>query len=231
MPLLNRNNHPPGGGYSFYQPETKWFLKPGLPFDMAVQEIIRHRQANPQFNLATDYATVSDELDEYTCRRLNYDPKWCSGEKKKTAIRRPLSPLYPSVPVAQPAAPAATIVKRAQQVAGGIETLAGWLGSGAETVTPQVANNRAIICLGCPKNVRGNWVESVIGVVADAIRGTLALKKHLSLATQVDDGLGTCDACGCNLPLKVWVSPGVIRESLTEDIVRELTPQCWMKRL
>lgn len=229
MALSSRNNHPPGG-FQWYQAETKWTLKGGLPFSMAVDAIVRHRRANPAISLSTDPATVAEELDAYTCARLHNDPNWCK-KKVVTVPSLPPSPLsVPRVVDAQPVV-VASVVERAHQVSQGIPTLASWIGHGANPVSQSEADRRAFICGACPINVRGSLAEIVIGGIADAIRATVGLKNHLKLKTQADDKLGTCDACGCHLPLKVWVPADEIRKSLTEEILGECSPQCWMRRL
>jgi len=236
MPLKSRNNHPPGGGFSFYQPETKWSLRGGLPFESAVREIINHRKANPALNLATDPTVVSDELDAYTCARLRYDEHWCEKKTVEVPWNIPSFSPPPLLPGAEPAAaePEGTktsIWKRAAQIVGGVSTLTSWIGHGASTVVQAEADRRASICQTCPKNVPGNLVEIVTGGIAEAIKSAIQLKRHLKLKTQVDDELGTCDACGCHLGLKVWVSPDEVKKSLTPEIVSELVPQCWMRKL
>ena len=243
MPLKNRQNHPPGGGYSFYQPETRWMLKGGLPFDQAVREIVQHRRANPAFNLQTDPVLVADELDAYTCKRLKDDPNWV--EKKTPEIPSDSSSWI--IPTIHPqsllaAAPVAEkgsgLLKRAGQIADGIGTLASWVGNGAEPVTQQEADRRAFVCTTagngggmCPKNVQGNWVDYITGGIANAIKSALSLKTHLKLTTQLDEKLGTCDACGCDLRLKVWVPADEIKRSLTPEILDECVPKCWMRKL
>lgn len=230
MALKSRNNHPPGG-FQWYQPETKWSLKGGLPFSMSVDAIVRHRRANPAIGLSTDPSTVSEELDAYTCARLHNDPDWCETQKKTLTVPSQSSSLLSAHPEVNAQLAAASVVERAHQVSQGISTLASWIGHGANPVSQSEADRRAFICVACPVNVRGSLAESVIGGIADAIRTTVGLKNHLKLKTQADGRLGTCDACGCHLPLKVWVPADEIRKSLTEEILGECSPQCWMRRL
>jgi hypothetical protein len=184
---------------------------------------------------------VADELDAYTCARLKYDPNWC--EKKTVEIPADSSSwnipsIHPHVQQAAAPAESAGLLKRAGQVAGGLSTLVSWLGKGAQVVTQQEADRRAFVCTTagnrgemCPKNVGGSLVESVIGGVADAIRSAVSLKSHLKLVTQLDDKLGTCDACGCDLTLKVWVPADEIKRSLTPEILDEFVPKCWIRKL
>ena len=230
MALKSRNHHPPGG-FSFYQPETKWSLNGGLPFEMAVDEIIRHRLANRALNLPTDRASIGNELDAYTCARIKDDEHWC--EKKKTDQSYWNLPLHSphQQQVARPAVGGASIYRRASQVLNGLPTLASWIGKGSETVPQAEADARAAICKTCPKNVRGSLAENVIGRIADAISSAVSLKNHLQLRTQLDEQLGTCDACGCHLALKVWVPGDEIKTSLTQEILDECPPPCWMRRL
>ena len=72
--LASRRNLPPGG-IQFVQPETSWHSWEQAPgsdssFEMCVAALIAHRQANPRFNLPTDVATVSAQVDYYNAARL-----------------------------------------------------------------------------------------------------------------------------------------------------------------
>ena len=86
MKLKSRTGSFPPGGYQFTD------LRTGLKFEHGdfrdvVGQIISHRMANPRIypkNEPTwfDFASVSNEVDEATCTRLNNSPKWCeTGEK------------------------------------------------------------------------------------------------------------------------------------------------------
>lgn len=73
--LRDRNMFPPGG-WQFYQPQTGWKIPTptGQSFVKSVDLIIQHRLNNPALGLSTDVIAVSDELDRFTCLRLENDP-------------------------------------------------------------------------------------------------------------------------------------------------------------
>jgi hypothetical protein len=78
--LISRNDFPPLG-WDFYQPETTWRNPDPMigGFDDNVKKIIKMRKNNLAFALATDYESVSWELDNFTCHRLKNNPKWVGG--------------------------------------------------------------------------------------------------------------------------------------------------------
>lgn len=78
--LISRDNFPPRG-WEFYQPETGWRIPDPMigGFSENVWKIIKHRKNNLAIPLATDYESVSWELDNFTAHRLNNNPKWVTG--------------------------------------------------------------------------------------------------------------------------------------------------------
>src|SRR5512139_2803045 len=147
LPMLkSRRKHPPGG-WKFTQPQTGWMSTPGLDFETVVESIIKHRLANPRFDLATDFQVVANELDAYTCARLNNNPSYCvAGDASKKAQS-------PSV-VARLRSGAESVAGAGRNVVVGIGVLLDWLGSGGAAVAPALAESRAAICATCPKNSR-----------------------------------------------------------------------------
>lgn len=100
-----------------------------------------------------------------------------------------------------------------------------------EAVDRMVATDRAKICVSCPKNIQGGFLESVTGAIGQLIKDTLSLKEKASLKTEYDDRLGTCDACGCSLPLKIWVPGSEIKTNLQPGDLDQLDPRCWILKL
>lgn len=82
----------PPGGYEFVDPRTGQQFG-GLDVGYAEQKkrILKHRQANPKSYPPDEpapltWSYIGAELQEYTCRRLNNDPKWCQDG---TALAQP----------------------------------------------------------------------------------------------------------------------------------------------
>lgn len=79
MPLLNRNNWPPGG-FSYFEPKLNWWApKDGLSFALKARQIQSVRIANPASGLDPSSEACEADLDAYTCARLGNDPAWCIG--------------------------------------------------------------------------------------------------------------------------------------------------------
>lgn len=78
MPLLNRNDFPPGG-FPYREPSLNWSAPAdGAPFDIRVSQIQSVRAANPAATLSPDRRDCEAALDLYTCARLHNDPRWCA---------------------------------------------------------------------------------------------------------------------------------------------------------
>lgn len=94
----------------------------------------------------------------------------------------------------------------------GMWRLAAWLNSGRERVHPFLADERAAMCGGCPKSVARRRLSTRIFAFVFRLRTRTG---HLA---------GTCTACGCDIPIKVWVP-------LTEadKPTPEMPPYCWVR--
>lgn len=94
MPLLNRNDFPPGG-FPYREPSLNWVApRDGAPFGLRVQQIQAVRIANPSAGLNPTKEACEDALDLYTCTRLGNDPAWCVAPadpvaKALAAARKP----------------------------------------------------------------------------------------------------------------------------------------------
>lgn len=80
--LIRTDQTFPPAGYEFHDRITgKRYTDTHTPFASRVKEIIRDRQANARLFTdpkAVDELYVSKELSEYTCARLNNNPKFCT---------------------------------------------------------------------------------------------------------------------------------------------------------
>lgn len=77
MPLISRNNFPPGG-FPYREPKLNWSSpRDGAPFNIRVQQMQAVRVANPASGLDPSWDACALALDEYTCARIGYDPTWC----------------------------------------------------------------------------------------------------------------------------------------------------------
>ena len=114
----------------------------------SVDAIIQHRQANPaitaKHSLSTDREAVQKELVEFQKARGAI----ARDQTEPSFFQRSRSQL-PAQVVA-----AATDIKRAAQ---GTAVVLDWLGSGGNPVSQELAEQRAAICVACPKNQPGAW--------------------------------------------------------------------------
>lgn len=223
MPLLNRRQFPPGG-FVFFEPKTNWRSSPGFTFEQTVEEIIRHRLANPRFATQwnTDFDSVADELDAYTCVRISMDPNYCSGGS-------PNFPPVPAPPRPWPGLPnVGAVVAGTRKVVTGIAVLLDWLGQGGKPVDPLQAEARAGTCAACPHNKPDDLTAVFTVPASELIRKQLAIKNDLKIATPYDEKLGICELCACPLKLKVHTPIVHILKRLPQEVLAKLPDFCWI---
>lgn len=192
----------------------------GYTFDQTVEQIIKHRLKNPaitkQHKLATDFATVADELERFTMKRLGIT------ESPKISPLRGLVSRAGAVAVA---------VKR---LGIGAQNLLAWSDSG-KVVPREVADARALICTSggpngrCPMNGSGDWKQLFTAPAAELIQNQLAAKNSMKLETKYDASLGVCEACACPLQLKVWAPLEYALRKMSKETKDKLPEWCWMK--
>lgn len=229
MPLLNLNTLPPGG-WAFDQKnnegkivKSNWIHRHSAFSDFC-QEVLRMRQANG-YARAT-LPQVREEVDEFQCQRLGYDPSFV---KKKPVTFQPMklfSPLHLRGAV-QAVADTFTALNDGKKV------LSRWLGEGLKPVEPGLAQSRADVCTGrisgtpCPFNQDG---FQLVAYAADALRRVSEEKNKLSLKVEGEENLKTCAQCFCHMSTKVWVPIetiiGETPSAMQQKIKRE-APHCW----
>lgn len=224
MPLKSRRTFPPGGFY-YFQPQTQFQTTPGLTFDQAVAELIKHRIANPRFNLPTDTETVANELDEFTCVRIAQNPNYCTGtpgtvlpfqEPTRLSFRQNL------------VGAAAGAAKYVQNTMAGIALYAEWFGS-SRPVAQEEAERRAAICVTCPHHVQGDIMQRFNAAAADEIMKIMGILKDMNLKTAQDDKLAVCEICDCPMKAKVWSPVYLILKHLRPEAKAGLWEKCWIK--
>lgn len=88
----------------------------------------------------------------------------------------------------------------------------------------ETASLRAQICELCPKNTPETLWEKPKGLLARAARRAFAWKANRNLKLSTDELLGVCEACGCDLKLKVWAPVDVTGKTDKSD----LHSMCWI---
>lgn len=218
--LKSRDTLPPQG-WVFVQPQTGWRAPFGLTFDQTVDAIIKHRSANPRFNLSLDWNTVANELEWHTVARL-MNVK--GGETYLTGTNPP----KPSSPHSLVASSDAGVAGAKPKITAGIPVLINWLGHGLRPVEQTLAETRAGICATCPQNQKGDWKHFFTEIVASVLRLQIEIKNDMNLHTSHDQQLNVCQACLCELPLKVWTPLYHITDHLPDDMRSRLDPRCWI---
>jgi hypothetical protein len=212
---FNRHTFPPQG-WMFRQAQTGWTNPYALVgFQASVNAIRQHRIANPAITakhaLATDPEAIGTELENFTRARLGIPavaPTFFSPASSRLPVR---------------VLAVAAHIKRAAQ---GTSVVLDWLTSGGKPVAQELADSRAKICTGCPKNEPGDWYTTA---PAQLIRSTLSARSDLKLATPFDDKLQSCVVCRCLLPLKIWCPLDHILKGTKPEVMEEFPSICWIK--
>jgi hypothetical protein len=106
--------------------------------------------------------------------------------------------------------------------------VAEWLGSGLKPVAQDVAEKRAAVCVACPLNVKGNWLQKLEASAADKVRSLMEVRNDLKLRTSQDANLGSCAACDCALQLKTWQPMDLIQKNTSDEVRSRLDKACWI---
>ena len=229
MPRLkSRTEHPPYS-FRFLQPETGQTEEFVGSFNHVVEQVMILRQANPflteRHGWRTDAAGIEAEVDAYNTARC------IAGGWLNFVVMDDLGPpaaIYVMPEKKKSPWGGAVALGSVKRVAAGVAVLIEWLGAGAQPVEQALADNRAAICAGCPKNDGGDFTAYFTKPIADKIRTQLEIRGDLQLRTGHDDKLTVCSACDCPLKLKVWVPIDHILAHISEDTKTRLDPRCWI---
>lgn len=206
----------PNKGWQFRQIQANWSVANPVSktLDQVTDEVIRMRLKNPamtaQHGLATDFNTVRQEVYEFNRLRLG-------------APAAPPPKFMPHQP-----GQAGAVVGHAAKTAAGINLMAQWFGAGMKPVANELAENRASICVDCPKNRKGDLWQRLDAIAARELRNLIEKKNQMALKTSYDDKLQTCIACDCWLPLKVWTPLQHILNNTAPEVTSQLDHRCWI---
>ncbi len=218
MPRLKDRNKSPINGYQHTEAQTGW-SKQWWDFGTAVREIRAHRLANPRFNLSTDIQQIGNELDtENALRCLSIN----GGGSFVIADQSPPPKYQALAPRPQPVAGAVG------KLAAGVETLSQWLGKGGKPVAKELSDKRANICVDCPQNGKEGLAHYFTAPAVALIKKMIEHRNSLKLYTSVDDKLGTCKACMCDLRLKCHTPLEDIVDHMSDEVKGALDPRCWI---
>jgi hypothetical protein len=224
MRLHTRLNAVPGG-FRFidapisHEPMIEW------GFTYLVDQVIARRRANPRFNLSLDPIVVGNEIEEQNALRVSKIP-----QSEIYLVEGSVGSPQAGFPVAHRNAPQ-SVAAKSRNIVAGIGVLTDWLGSGAEPVTHQKAEERASKCVSCPGNDKGDWTRFFTQPAADLIRKQVEVARDMSLSTRFDKQLNVCSVCLCPLKTKVFVPIEHIKAHTTPEVLEKLkatNSDCWL---
>lgn len=109
-----------------------------------------------------------------------------------------------------------------------VEMLQDWLGEGMVPVSRIQAQQRANVCLQCPKNEEGRIDEFFKAPVAAFIRKQIEAKNGMKLRVDGEKRLHICSVCGCILRLKPWVPAKHLKEVTDAETLKSFPSNCWV---
>lgn len=126
------------------------------------------------------------------------------------------------------------LLTKVQNIAGGVEVIAGWLGDGGAVVEQDESQSRADVCNGknptgkrCVHNVKN---YAVTKAVALTVKKYLSVKNAMNLRVVGEKELGRCKLCGCVLRLQVHEPQEKVVAELTNEEKSQLPEFCWKLR-
>lgn len=118
---------------------------------------------------------------------------------------------------------------KAVQVAVGVRSLFKWWMGGESPVPAKQSKERSYKCLICPLNRPETDFEIVTGTVASLTKEVMAFRHRQSMTLPDEHLLGVCDACGCDLKLKLHVPIKHILDTMKEEQLQALHANCWIR--
>ena len=217
-------------GFVFYQPETKWRSPANASFEIVVQSLMAHRNAQPflakKHGWKLEHDEVADEVDAFNAR-ICEQMGWMDYVQAPLGAAPP--PKFPA-PSPSDASKLAAVAGHVKKIWAGVRTLTDWIDSGEPAVPTDQSSARAAVCAICPKNTPGDFTTWFTKPAAEAIRRQIQKVEHRNLSTPYDDKINVCEVCLCPLKLKVHTPLSHINAHLTEDVLHDLerAPNCWI---
>lgn len=221
-------------GFYFRQPEIKWDSKKSVglhpSLDVLTRAVIGARMAHPHYvqkhGWATDFASVRQEVETFQVQVclangwLNYIAD--SGGSAPVPLSQPPSP--------QDVKLLAAAAGKARKLWAGVKTLHDWLESNEPPVESSLSESRALICLDCPQNGKGDLTTWFTAPAAAAIRRQLQILQDRRISSKHDGELQVCEACLCPLKLKIHTPMKYIKPHLSDEVINDLKrgKNCWI---
>lgn len=216
MPRLKSRQQQIPNGMRFAIPEANWKSPPFASFDSIVHTVSSIVAANPELAQQKGWPQtregIADWVDEFNAQ-LCAQNGWTNYYNEGGGLASLPKPVPLSV---------------AKNVAAGAKTLANWIGSGAQPVTPSLAEARAKVCSKCPVMQQGDMSNFFTRATSEIIRMQVQTAQELDMVTPYDKQLGVCGACSCPMRLKVWVGLTPILEGILPEAKAALDVKCWI---
>lgn len=101
--------------------------------------------------------------------------------------------------------------------------LGSWVAEGRPPVSPEEANRRAAICVGCPLN---RVVGGCLGCIKFA---DIVATANGSRSTEFDEKLENCLVCGCSNKAQVWLPLEFLHTDKHKERNHQFPDHCWKK--
>lgn len=228
--LVSRDKQLPGG-FQYRDVTLNYHARPWSSFNQIVNGLIAARVANPVLTQrngwSTNYSDVANEVDFYEAKLAQAQGWKDYYVPDGGPATSPFSFQSPSMAqqIAQNVGDAVAGVKK---LASGAALLFEWEDSGKSPVDEALANQRALVCVTCPKNTPQHLSRYFTQPIATMLRQKLARLHAMNLRTDQDEKLGICSACWCPLKLKVWTPFNLIQKHLKPEVRADLHPSCWI---
>ena len=233
--LKNEATTFPPGGLQFHERQLNWKNWINDPttvwsWDNLVIAVYNLRRANAaRFpKLSTDRAVIRRQISEQNANRIASMP---GAEtylaSAPIAVQGAAAP-NPQVPHNEPSPK--NVVGRIALLAKGAATLLDWWTKDqGQPVPHELAEKRAAICVECPMNNMEGVDAWFTKPAAALIKRKMEARKDLNLTTSLDDKLGTCEGCLCQLSLSVHTPKEVKLKHMSEETKASLWSACWLK--
>ena len=212
-------------GLRFFEPITGWdstkVLGTHPSLDRLTDAVVAHRMGNPRYKSkwATDRAGVTQDVEQYNvalCKANGWNDYITDGSVAPPKFRPPTS------------RPGAGVAGASRRASAGIKLVVEWLGEGLKPVSIDIAEQRAAVCVKCPKNEDGGFFEKIGALAAQQVKDLIEVRNDLALKTKHDGQLKSCSACSCWLPLKVFAVKEHVQKYTSEEVRERLDPSCWI---
>lgn len=204
-------------------PEIRFSAPKGASLYGVAQALIAARLGNPAITAKrrwpTDLPTVLKEVEEYNakvCQTMGWFDYVIPDN------------VHASPPFAGASDQQSRLARGVQNVVAGAETILDMFGKRGPVDAP-LANQRANVCVVCPKNLKSSsWTDFFTAPAAAFIRKTLGILKDMDLRTDADEKLEFCTACSCPLKTKVWAQIEHINAHMPRESRAALHESCWV---